>query len=197
MGTFTAHVASSFELPYAFDLTFRAERPNSLDPISGTAALRLVSNLDCSLRSLRTSQTSLLGTAALRLVRESCCTRVSDFELALDFLDREPKRRLVAHPAQNQVVSVNHGRVIAAEMFANSWERALGQLAAEIHRDLAAERDMLRALFGLQVGQPNVEVVRDGFLNHFDIGLALVRADQIVERLACEIDSDRRFADRS
>ena len=56
--------------------------------------------------------------------------------------------------------------MIAAEMISDSRKRAISQLAAQIHGDLPAIRDMLRALFRLQIGQLDMEEIRDGLLNH-------------------------------
>src|ERR1700689_315946 len=68
--------------------------------------------------------------------RRICANR---FKLALDFFDREPKSRITGDPPHDQVVRVNHRRMIAPEMLADGWKRTVGQLAAQVHRDLAAE----------------------------------------------------------
>ena len=69
--------------------------------------------------------------------------------------------------------------MIAAEMLADGRKRAVGQLAAQVHRDLAAECDVLRALLRLQIGQPDMEKIRDRLLDRFDVGLRFVIANQI------------------
>ena len=46
------------------------------------------------------------------------------FKLTLDFFDRDPKRRIAGDPPQDQVVRMNHRRMIAAEMFADRRERS-------------------------------------------------------------------------
>src|ERR1700691_5017955 len=54
--------------------------------------------------------------------RRICANR---FKLALDFLDREPKSRITGDPPHDQVVGVNHRRMIAPEMLADSRQRAI------------------------------------------------------------------------
>ena len=49
-------------------------------------------------------------------------------EFALDLLDRNAKRRVARHPALDQVVRVDDGGVIAAEMAPDGGERVCGEL---------------------------------------------------------------------
>src|ERR1700722_1255167 len=88
--------------------------------------------------------------------RRICANR---FKLALDFFDREPKSRITGYPPHDQVVGMNHRRMVASEMFADSRKRAVGQLAAQVHRNLAAECDVLRALLRLQIRKPDMEKI--------------------------------------
>ena len=85
--------------------------------------------------------------------------------------------------------------MVAAERLADSREGAVGQLAAQVHRDLAAKGNMLGALLGLQVGQPNMEEIRYRLLDYLDSRLQVVIADKIMQRLAREIDRDRSLVD--
>ena len=55
---------------------------------------------------------------------------------------------------------------------------------------------MLRALLRFQIRQPNMEKIRNRLLDHFDIGLQLVRANQIAQGLPRKVLGDRRFAHR-
>src|SRR5271156_1545978 len=102
--------------------------------------------------------------------RRICANR---FKLALDFLDREPKSRITGDAPHDQVVGVNHRRMVAPEMLADGRKRAVGQLAAQVHRNLAAERDVLGALLRLQIRQPYMEKIRDRLLYRIDIRLRL------------------------
>src|SRR5262249_14131475 len=74
------------------------------------------------------------------------CARRGVLQSAFNFFYREPKGRIIVNAALNQIESMDHGRVIAAEVLADAGERVAGYLTAEIHRDLPAERDTLRAL---------------------------------------------------
>ena len=49
--------------------------------------------------------------------------------------------------------------MVASEGLAYNWEGARSKLAAQIHGDLPAERNVLGALLGFQVGQPDVEEI--------------------------------------
>src|ERR1700733_2374522 len=97
--------------------------------------------------------------------RRICANR---FKLALDFLDREPKSRITGDPPHDQVVRGNHRGMIASEMFADSRKRAVGQLAAQVHRDLAAECDVLSALLRLQIRKPDMKKIGNRLLDRID-----------------------------
>src|SRR5260221_5263622 len=75
--------------------------------------------------------------------RRICANR---FKLTLDFFDREPKSRITGDAPHDQVVRMNHRRMVATEMLTDGRKRTVGQFAAQIHRDLAAECDVLGAL---------------------------------------------------
>src|ERR1019366_10031876 len=67
-------------------------------------------------------------------------------KLALDFLDREPECRIAGDAPHDQVVCVNHRRMVTPKMLADRRKRAVGPPAAQIHRYLTAKRDVLGAL---------------------------------------------------
>jgi hypothetical protein len=87
----------------------------------------------------------------------SHCTRRDVFQSAFDLFDREAKGRVIVDSALDQIERMDRGRMIPAEMFADAGKRVVGELTAEIHRDLPAERDTLGATLRFEVRQPNVE----------------------------------------
>ena len=73
------------------------------------------------------------------------------------------------HAVFHEAAGVEHGAVVAAaEGFADGVERAFGHLAREIHGDLAREGDVFRAAFAGHVGQADVKMLGDSFLDDFD-----------------------------
>jgi hypothetical protein len=83
------------------------------------------------------------------------------------------KGRIVSDSVRDQIVSVDHGRVVASETLTASGEGVVGQFAAKVHRDLAAQRQMLGASPRHEIDQPHVEIDRDRLLNGFDGDLPL------------------------
>src|ERR1700682_2768531 len=77
--------------------------------------------------------------------------------------------------------------MVAAEGFADRRKRAVGHLAAEVHRDLPAKGDVLRALFRFQIGQPHMEKIRDGLLDSSISGV--ISCVRIKSRKACRAKS--------
>jgi len=64
---------------------------------------------------------------------------------------------------------VQHRAVVAsAEGFADGVERTFGHLAREIHGDLAREGDVFRAALAGHVGEADVKMFGNFFLDDFD-----------------------------
>src|SRR5215471_10131261 len=78
-------------------------------------------------------------------------------KFALDLFDRHAEGGIVGHSPLDQVERVDDGGVVAAERLSDYRKRASGHLAAQVHRNLSAECDVLSALFGFQIGQSNME----------------------------------------
>src|SRR6266849_10953642 len=87
--------------------------------------------------------------------------------------------------------------MVAAEGLADRRERAFGQLAAEVHCDLAAKRYVLSALFRLKLSKPNMKEIGHGPLDRFDVGFDVMCANEIAQSLAGELRRYCRFAHRS
>src|SRR5438552_15346826 len=98
--------------------------------------------------------------------------RLRRLKFAFDLLDRKAEGRVVADTALDQVMRVDDGGMVAAEVLANGGKGTLGHFAAEIHRDLATERDMLRPLLRFEVDQADMEEIRHCLLDHLDIRFA-------------------------
>ncbi len=101
------------------------------------------------------------------------------------------KGRIVSDSVRDQIVSVDHGRVIASETLTDSGEGVVGQFAAKVHRDLAAKRQVLGASSRHEIDQPHVEIYRDRLLNGFDGDLAILSRDKVAQGVARELQSDR------
>src|SRR5260370_39029858 len=74
--------------------------------------------------------------------------------------------------------------MVAAEGLADRREGAFSQLAAEVHRDLAAKRYVLGALFRLKLSKPNMKEIGHGPLDRFDVGFDVMCANEIAQSLA-------------
>ena len=59
-----------------------------------------------------------------RVVSGGHAAPLVDLEFALDFFDRHAKRRIIRHPPRDQIVRVDHGRMVAPEVLADDRERA-------------------------------------------------------------------------
>src|SRR5712692_1327301 len=108
-----------------------------------------------------------------------------------ELVEQVAEGRIVSDAVRDQIVSVDHGRVIASETLADNREGVVGQFAAKVHRDLAAQRQMLGASSRHEIDQPHVEIDRDSLLNGSDGDLAILSRDQIAQGLARELHSDR------
>src|ERR1700674_5410040 len=84
--------------------------------------------------------------------------------------------------------------MVAAESLADRREGAFGQLAAKVHRDLAAKRYVLGALFRFKLSKPNMKVIGHGPLDRFDVGFDVVCANEIAQSLAGGRRRYRRLA---
>ena len=69
--------------------------------------------------------------------------------------------------------------MVAAEGGADGREGAVGKLAAEVHRDLAAKRYVLCALLRFELRKPGMKEIGHGLLDRFDIRLGLMSANQV------------------
>jgi hypothetical protein len=93
---------------------------------------------------------------------------------SFNLFDREPKGRIIVNSAFNKIEGMNHGRMVTAEVLADAGKRVVGYLTAEIHRDLPAESDTLRALLLFELRQANMKALRNDPLNSFDVGFAFI-----------------------
>src|SRR5690242_4859361 len=87
--------------------------------------------------------------------------------------------------------------MVAAEGLADRREGIVGELAAEVHRDLAAKRYVLGALFRFKLRKPDMKVIGHGLLDRVDVGFDVVCANEIAQSLAGKLRRYRRLADRS
>src|SRR5216684_1877952 len=87
--------------------------------------------------------------------------------------------------------------MVAAKGLADRREGALGKFAAEIHRDLAAKRYVLSALFRFKLSKPDMKEIGHGPLDRFDVGFDVMCANEIAQSLAGELRRYRRLAHRS
>ncbi len=78
--------------------------------------------------------------------------------------------------------------MVAAEMLADAGKRVAGYLTAEIHRNLPAERDTLRALLRFEIRQANMKAIRNDPLNSFDVGFAFIGPNQVSQGLARKLE---------
>src|SRR5713226_3710666 len=86
--------------------------------------------------------------------------------------------------------------MVAAEGLADRREGAFGQLAAEVHRDLAAKRYVLSAPFRFKLSKPDMKVIGHGPLDGFNVGFDIVCANEIAQSLAGELRRYCRLAHR-
>src|SRR5260370_42535913 len=84
--------------------------------------------------------------------------------------------------------------MVAAKGLADRREGALGKFAAEIHRDLAAKRYVLSALFRFKLSKPDMKEIGHGPLDRFDVGFDVMCANEIAQSLAGELPRYRRLA---
>lgn len=90
------------------------------------------------------------------------------------------------------VVGVQDGRMVtAAEEVADLRQRGVGELAAEVHGNLARERDAARAFLGMEVLDADLEVGGDNLLDDLerDLFLMAVRED-VLEGLGDDVGRD-------
>src|SRR3984893_14289891 len=113
-------------------------------------------------------------------------------QAAFNLLDREPKGRIIVNSALDQIEGVDHGRMVAAEMLAYAGKRVAGYLTAQIHRNLPAERDTLRAFFRFEIPQANMKAIRNDPLNSLDVGFAFIGSNQVSQGLARKLNCKRR-----
>src|SRR5215469_8927961 len=119
------------------------------------------------------------------------CAGRGIFQSAFNLFDPEPKGCIIVNAVLDQIEGMNHGRMVAAEMRADAGKRVVGNLTAEIHRDLPAESDTLRALLGFEIRQGNMERIRNGLLNSFDVGFAFISPNQVAQGSARKLDCNR------
>ena len=101
--------------------------------------------------------------------------KASANELFLKVADLLADVGVNVHAVFYQTISVKHGAVVTpAKGFADSVEGAFGHLPREIHGDLTGEGDVFGATLAGHVGQANVKMLSDAFLNNLDAdGLAV------------------------
>src|SRR5215471_5119093 len=102
------------------------------------------------------------------------CTRRDRLQSAFNLFEQRPKGRIVVNAALDQIKGMDHCRMVAAELLADAGKGITGELAAKIHRNLPAEGHMLCAFFRFEIGQMNMERIRDGPLKSFDAGFACI-----------------------
>ena len=73
--------------------------------------------------------------------------------------------------------------MVAAELLADAGERVAGDLATKIHRNLPAERDPLSPPLRFEIGQANVERIRNHLLNGLYVGLDFVSRKEVFQKL--------------
>ena len=99
-------------------------------------------------------------------VERGNCQRV---QLLFEVMDDLADVGVHFHAVFDEAAGVQHRAVIAsAEGFADGVERAFGHLAREIHGDLARKGDVFRPAFAGHVGQADVKMFGDFFLDDFD-----------------------------
>jgi len=84
-----------------------------------------------------------------------------------------PKLRDLAAGVENCCV------VATAEIAADFGKRKLGEFLGQRHRDLARPGDRTRPLFRVHVGDSNLVVVSNSFLNVLDRDLPVLNREQI------------------
>src|SRR5690349_9480968 len=86
-----------------------------------------------------------------------------------ELLDDVERLAVLADQARDAVHAVHDRGVVApAELGADLGKRLVGQLAAQVHRDVARQDDDLRALVAAQVDQAHAVGVADGLLDLLD-----------------------------
>ena len=90
------------------------------------------------------------------------CTRREVLKSALNLFDQQPKGCIAVNAALDQINRMNHRSMVAAKMLADAGKGVAGELAAEIHRYLPAEGDMLGAFLRFEIRQMNMERIRNG-----------------------------------
>ena len=90
---------------------------------------------------------------------------------AFNLFEQQAKSRIVVNATLDQIESMDHRRMVAAEMLADAGKGVVGELTTYIHRNLPAEGDMLCAFFRFEIRKLNMERIRNRLLNSFDVGL--------------------------
>ena len=120
------------------------------------------------------------------------CTRRDVLQSTFNLVDQQPKGRIVINAALDQIEGMDHRRMVAAEMLANTGKRVARELTTEIHRYLPAEGDMLRTFFRFEIRQVNMERIRYDPLNSFDAGFAFISRNQVAQGAVRKLHRGRR-----
>src|SRR5215204_3104755 len=115
-----------------------------------------------------------------------------------EFLHKVVHRAILANQARDLARRVDHGGVIApAELLADLRQRRVGELAREVHRDLARVHDVLGALVAAELLEREPEAVGDGFLDPLDRdGGELALWEDISKHVLREVDRHRPAGER-
>ena len=103
-----------------------------------------------------------------------------------------PESRVVLELALDLLACVKNGAVIPpAEMLSDLNKRAVGELARYIYGDLAGANNSADSRLGLEGLYGDVEMLRDGPLDHFYIwGFPWGILDDVPEDAVCHLDVD-------
>src|SRR2546421_2550853 len=107
-------------------------------------------------------------------------------------------RAVLADQARDLGGRVDDRRVVAAaELLADLRERRIGELAREVHRDLAGIDDVLRASVAGELFEREAEALRDEFLDPLDRDLGgLALREDVAQDVLCEGDGHRAAGQR-
>ena len=98
----------------------------------------------------------------------------SNVQIAFELFDRGLHVRIFFDFSLDRLGGMNDRGVIApAKFIANGGKGSLSIFAAKIHGDLARKGDILCAPFGFEIGDLEIEIVANRFLNVFDRDLLL------------------------
>src|SRR4030095_10137399 len=113
----------------------------------------------------------------------------SALQRLLEHVQRVVQFAVLAAFAADLPHRVQHRRMVAtAEQFTDLRHALLCQLLGEVHSDLARHRDRARAPLAVHVGDLDLVVVGDRFLDQLDRDLAGRRRQQVLQRLARDFD---------